>query len=276
MIRLKDFGVSMLPSGEGLKYIRTQQGLTQAQLARTLGLSMTTVSRWERGVFEPTRGHRLALEEYCAKHKIPYSSYQVGIMAVRLISNYDRYTSGHCTRVCLLAGEAGKRVSNIDLVELRVAAVLHDLGKLICSKTLLNKRGQFNPTEREQVKEHTVAGEILVSMLMLAHPRAAEIVGQHHERLDGKGYAGLTVKEILPEAKLLSICDIFDALSTKRPYKTEVSVEAALDIIRQDNGLDQSMATLFAKAIRKPGFLDALEDDGHVFVYNNRRLFFDG
>ncbi|HNW91414.1 MAG TPA: HD domain-containing phosphohydrolase [bacterium] len=274
MIRLKDFGISMLPSGEGLKYVRAQQGLTQGQLAKALGLSLTTINRWERGIFEPTRSHRLALETFCAKHKLPYQQYQIGILAVRLISNYDRYTSGHCTRVCLLAGETGKQVPGIDLVELRVAAVLHDLGKLICDRGLLNKRGRYNPAERERVKEHTVAGEILVAMLMLAHPKAAEIVGQHHERLDGKGYQGLVEKDILPEAKLLSICDVFDALTTKRPYKVEVSVEMALDIIRKDEGLDQCIAGRFAKAIRKPDFLDAMEDDGHVFVYDDRRVFY--
>lgn len=274
MIRLEDFGVSVLPSGEGLKYVRGQMGLTQAELAAKLGLSPTTVGRWERGVFEPLRGHRQALEDYCRRNKIPYQQYQIGILAVRLISNYDQYTAGHCHRVCLLAGEAGRRVRGIDLVELRVAGVLHDLGKLACSRDLLNKRGRFSAAERERVKEHTAAGQVLVAMLMSAHPRAAEIVGQHHEKKDGRGYHGLQAAEILHEAKLLTICDIWDAMTTRRTYKAEVSVETALGILRSDKGLDQHLVETFARSIRKKGFLDALEDEGHVYVYDDRRAFY--
>jgi len=274
MIRLSDFGISMLPSGEGLKYIRTQMGLTQAHLAKALGLSMTTVNRWERGVFEPRRAHRLALEEFCRRHKIPYQEYQVGILAVLLVNNHDAYTAGHCTRVCLLAGETGKHVEGIDLVELRVAAVLHDLGKLICDLRLLNKPGRYNPAEKEQVKGHTKAGRILVSMLMLAHPRSAAIVEQHHERMDGQGYHGLKAKDILTEAKLLSVCDIFDAMTTKRTYKDEVSVEKALEELQGNAGLDQVLVEKFVRVIRKLGFLDSLEDDSHVFVYDDRRAFY--
>jgi len=89
-----------------------------------------------------------------------------------------------------------------------------------------------------------------------------------------KAARGLKAKDILTEAKLLSVCDIFDAMTTKRTYKDEVSVEKALEELRGNAGLDQGLVEKFAKVIRKPGFLDSLEDDSHVFVYDDRRAFY--
>lgn len=273
-MKLKDFGIAVIPSGAGLKYIRSQMGLTQTALASELGLSLTTISRWERGKFEPTRSHREALENYCLRMKIPYQQYQIGILAVRLVNNYDAYTAEHCHRVCLIAGEMGKRVRGIELIELRIAAVLHDVGKLICRRGLIRKRGKFNLADRTAIKEHTAAGEMLVNMLMLAHPRAAEIVGQHHERLDGGGYRGLTAAEILPEAQVIAVADVYDALTTTRSYKPALTVEETIEKLRADGGLNQRLVHQLERAVRRDGFLDSLESDSHIFEYRDRQRFY--
>lgn len=271
MVRLNDFGVSVIPSGFGLQYIRAQMGLTQAQLALELGLSLTTISRWERGVFEPLRKHRLALERYCRENKISYIELTTGILATALVSNHDYYTSKHCHRVCMIVNEVGKRIPAINLVELRLAAVLHDVGKLACQVKLLNKPGKYSMQERERIKEHAAAGENLVKVLFLLNPGVAKIVGQHHERIDGNGYHG--VKDMLPGARIIAVADVFDALTTARSYKPERSVEHTLAILKKDKGLDQRVVKVLERVVRRKGFLDSLESDEHVFVYDNRKRF---
>ena len=274
MKTLTEAGVSIVPTPLGLRYIRAQRGLTQAELALALGLSYTTINRWERKRYEPTRENREALEDFCRRRKVDYESYQVGMVLLKVISNVDDYTGGHCHRVCVLAEKIGRRMKNIDLEALKAAAILHDLGKAFVDPYLVKKQGRYTPAEREKMKEHAGAGGVLIALLMIRNPKAAPIAQQHHERLDGGGYYHTPAHRILPEARILAVCDVFDSLTTTRTYRKALPVEEALEIIAQDRGLDQQVVKLLVRILRERKVLDDLEDDGHLYVFNNRRRFY--
>ena len=105
------------------------------------------------------------------------------------------------------------------LTELATGAMLHDVGKCKIELAVLNKRGAFTPQEWELMKQHPVFGEAIVSDSVLAiMPR--HVILHHHERLDGTGYPHqLTDRELLEEVKIVAFADVFDALTTNRPYQ---------------------------------------------------------
>lgn len=117
------------------------------------------------------------------------------------------------------------------------AAYLHDVGKLLTPKSLLNKRGPLTPEEREKMQLHTMDG----AMLIYFHPAyeepllrkyAFEIALHHHERIDGKGYPdGLQGSELAPWLQIVSIADTFSALMEKRPYRPAVYIDRAWEMI---------------------------------------------
>jgi putative two-component system response regulator len=118
------------------------------------------------------------------------------------------------------------------------ACQLHDIGKVGLSEALLLKEGQYTETELNKIKRHTTLGADILKNSHAALLQAAETVAQnHHERWDGSGYPnGISGEEIPLSARLCAIADVFDALTTPRPYKKEISVEDALRLITGASG----------------------------------------
>jgi HD-GYP domain-containing protein (c-di-GMP phosphodiesterase class II) len=132
-------------------------------------------------------------------------------------------------------------------MEYMKAALLHDIGKLSISKDILQKNGKLTNDEFELIKSHTVAGFHILENKNMFY--CAALARSHHERLDGNGYPdGLFDIEITNETKLLSIFDVFSALTLERPYKPSFSVTQAFEMMEKDESqFDQDLFRQFTK-----------------------------
>jgi putative nucleotidyltransferase with HDIG domain len=147
----------------------------------------------------------------------------------------DPYTSGHQKRVANLAVAIAKELKLTDdqITGLRMAALIHDIGKLSLSAGILSKPVAFSPLERQMVELHAQAGYDLLKSLDLPW-NVADVVHQHHERADGSGYpAHLSGDETLFKAKILCVADVVEAMSSHRPYRPSLGLQAALNEIKQ-------------------------------------------
>lgn len=157
----------------------------------------------------------------------------------KMVELRDPYTAGHERRVGLIAKAIGHELgwskARCDLLEL--IGMVHDIGKISIPSELLVKPTKLNAIEIELIRGHAQAGyEILKNVHFDAAP-VAEIIWQHHERLDGSGYPrGLHAKDILMETRILTVADVLEAMSNHRPYRPAVGLDAALDeIVAQRN-----------------------------------------
>jgi putative two-component system response regulator len=148
----------------------------------------------------------------------------------------DAYTDGHCQRLARYATEVGALMGlpEDDLVTLKRGGYFHDIGKIALPDAILLKPAALTPDEFEKVKEHPIAGDRLCGDLR-ALARVRPIIRQHHERLDGSGYPdGLAGDSISLLAQIISIVDVFDAITTTRPYRAAAPPEAALEELRRE------------------------------------------
>jgi PAS domain S-box-containing protein/putative nucleotidyltransferase with HDIG domain len=156
----------------------------------------------------------------------------------RLADARDPYTSGHQARVAELA-EAMARHMGLPASSLRaihVAGIVHDIGKINVPLEILSKPGKLTDVEFELIKIHAERGYEILSPIEFPWP-IADIVRQHHERLDGSGYPqGLTGDETLPEARVIAVADVVEAIASNRPYRPSRGLDAAFDVIRQGRG----------------------------------------
>ena len=165
----------------------------------------------------------------------------------------DPYTAGHQQRVTHLACTIARamKLSEEQTEGLHVAGSLHDLGKILVPAEILNKPGPLTETETSHVKTHPQAGHDILMGLIRGHPQAgydilkeidfpwpvAQIVLQHHERMDGSGYPmGLRGDDILMEARILAVADVVEAMSSHRPYRPAHGIDRALEEISQKKG----------------------------------------
>ncbi|HCF70940.1 MAG TPA: hypothetical protein DER33_05020 [Syntrophomonas sp.] len=174
----------------------------------------------------------------------------VVISLARTIDAKDKYTEGHIERVSQYAAFLGERVGlDEDKLEtIRIGALIHDIGKICVDLTILHKPGQLNSNEFEQIKQHPILGEQICSPLKALHD-AGIIVRCHHEKLDGSGYPdGLSGDQISLETRIVTIADIFDALTTERSYRKALTVEEALEVMQAEalqGKLDQALVHEF-------------------------------
>ena len=150
----------------------------------------------------------------------------------------DPYTAGHQRRVAQLsvaiANEIG--LEHDDIAGIRIAAKIHDIGKLSIPSEILSKPGQLKPTELALLKEHAQAGSDIVRGIRFPWP-IADMILQHHERIDGSGYPlGLVGSEILLPAQIIAVADVVEAMSSDRPYRASKGLDAALIEIEHRRG----------------------------------------
>lgn len=128
-------------------------------------------------------------------------------------------------------------LSDKEKQSIRVGAYIHDIGKIKIDSNILNKPGKLTEEEFDMVKKHPLEGLFILKKYNFIDKNILDIVVQHHERPDGKGYPfGLRDEEINPLAKIVQICDVYDALVSKRCYKKEMEKHEAMENIYQNLG----------------------------------------
>ncbi len=171
------------------------------------------------------------------------------------IEERDSYTAGHQKRVsalaCAMAEQLGLAQDEIEGI--RVAGIIHDLGKIAVPTELLVKPSRLNEFEFGLIRMHPQVGYNILKNIDFPWP-VAQIVLQHHERLDGSGYPnGLSENSILPEAKILAVADVIEAIASHRPYRPALGIDVALEEISTKSGIlydpdaVKSALTLFEK-----------------------------
>ncbi|WP_025692610.1 HD-GYP domain-containing protein [Paenibacillus zanthoxyli] len=171
---------------------------------------------------------------------------------LKQVEEKDNYTYQHSGRVqkyCLMLARM-LRMPKDQLEDLYFAAAFHDVGKIHTPEEVLNKPDYLTAEEFEIVKRHCYDGYFMVKDLY--YNNICLIILQHHERLDGSGYPyGIKEEEILLEAKIISIADTFDAMTSDRPYRKGLPPEIAMDELKRLSGIhyDAELVQLFEQAL---------------------------
>lgn len=178
----------------------------------------------------------------------------------------DAYTAGHQQKVtclaCAIANEIG--LSQRQIEGMHLAGLIHDLGKISIPTEILSKPTRLSPLEFELIKDHPKIGFEILSKIDF-HLPIAQIVYQHHERLDGSGYPqGLKDKEIILEAKILAVADVVEAMSSHRPYRPALGLDDAFDEIEKNKGIlyDAKIVDACLRLFREKNF--------HFDIENNK------
>lgn len=157
-----------------------------------------------------------------------------------VVENRSRETAFHVVRVGEYARllSRGYGLSSEEVEIITAAAPMHDVGKIAIPDAILSKPGQLTDDEREHMKRHTTVGKEILGSSQRPLLRAASIIAhEHHERWDGKGYPqGISGDDISLSGRIVSLCDVFDALYTKRVYKEAWPLERVLDLFRAESG----------------------------------------
>ncbi len=173
-----------------------------------------------------------------------------------IVERKDKYTYRHSSRVSKFAVKTASKM-NLDrqrVDDLFIASILHDIGKINIPEEVLNKPGKLTGEEFDMIKKHPGDGADMLRKT--AYKKLAEIVEQHHERIDGRGYPfGLKADEILLEAKIIGVCDTFDAMTEDRSYRKAFSATYAMEEIRRLSGIqyDPEVVNAFEKVLQQEG-----------------------
>ena len=178
--------------------------------------------------------------------------------AISVIARYmdapASYDGGHCARVssCAVGFAKSLRLRKSEIEALRLGGLVHDIGKMAIPDSILFKPGPLDPEEVRIVKQHPVLGEQMCAQLKsLRH--VLPMVRHHHERVNGSGYPdGLRGNAIPQTVRILQMVDIYDALTSDRPYRSNLSMPQALSVLYDEAGrgwLDRCLVSQFASFV---------------------------
>ncbi len=167
----------------------------------------------------------------------------------------DIYTRGHSVRVARYSAALALRLGlpPKTVAGIRIGAYLHDIGKIVLDRALLNKPGRLSDEELREVACHPVVGDEVLSAVSFPWPEVRAVVRSHHERLDGKGYPdGLRGNQIPLPARVLAIADAFDAMTSNRPYRNRMPLALAFDELVRYSGeqFDPALVHAFLEQCR--------------------------
>ena len=167
-------------------------------------------------------------------------TYDGVLVLLRHFISKDEYTEHHSYRVSEYAARIGARLnlSTSRLEDLRAAGLLHDIGKLDVSRELLYKAAQFTKEEFDEMQRHVERGVATLETVGGSLRRVIPIVLAHHDKFDGSGYHDTKGENIPLEARIISVADVFDSLTSDRPYRKAMSPFEARDIIVEGSGRD--------------------------------------
>lgn len=250
-------GSGSLLGAIGAAHIQEGKGFSQADVAR-LGRLAPLAARLLLG-----EGERQALEQLrtSIEHRevVLRETYEATVAALAtMIEMKDPYTAAHQRWVtqlaCAIAAELG--LSDEKKEGVRMACLIHDIGKMNVPSELLFKPRRLTEIEYEAIKVHPQSGYDIIKEISFPWP-IAKIVLQHHERLDGSGYPqGISGGDILPEARLLAVADVVESMSSHRPYREAHGIEIALEEIEMKSGIlyDPDVVKACLSLMRDKGF----------------------
>ena len=177
----------------------------------------------------------------------------------KMVELRDPYTAGHQNRVGLIssaiAGEMGWDQDRCEALELM--GLVHDIGKIAVPAEFLTKPTKLSPYEFEIIKGHAQAGYEILKDLQFDNLPVAEIVRQHHERMNGSGYPqGLKGDQILPEAKILAVADVLESMASYRPYRPALGIDKALAELETNSGklYDSDVVSALVRLVREKNY----------------------
>ena len=175
-----------------------------------------------------------------------------------IVEARDPYTAGHQRRVADLARSIATEMNLPDdqIDGIRVAATIHDLGKISVPAEILSKPTKLKKTEFDLIKEHSQSGYDILKDIDFPWP-VARIVLEHHERMNGSGYPnGLTGDNILMESRIIAVADVVESMGSHRPYRPSLGIEAALEEIEKNRGThyDNAVADACLRVFREKGY----------------------
>lgn len=223
-------------------------------LARQIGVGLDKLSHEERLAVEKAK---------CVKAQEELREVFAGVIGAisTAMEMRDSYTAGHQRRVsdlaCAIAQEMGWADDRVEA--LRMAALVHDVGKIAIPAEILTKLSGLTLPEYLMVKEHPETGYSILKDVPFHWP-IAETVRQHHERMDGSGYPnGLKGNAILIEARILAVADIVESMVSARPYRPALGMDVALNEIEQQSGtlLDADVVRICLSLFRRKRFVAA-------------------
>jgi putative nucleotidyltransferase with HDIG domain len=228
----------------------------QAKLYETLGKSRETLQSLSLShrLFTKLRALRDLTDLQRRVDRLERQFYSIVTRWAQDIESKDSYTRGHCERVadyaCALARDVG--FDDITMFWFRIGALLHDVGKIVVPSEILNKPGRLTAEEREAIERHAAAGSELLADIDFPWDVLPMVRG-HHERWDGTGYPDrLAGEDIALSARITCIADVFDALTTDRPYRPGFTYDQALSMMAADVGtmFDPALFPRFERLMR--------------------------
>jgi PAS domain S-box-containing protein len=177
------------------------------------------------------------------------------VMAVEM---RDPYTAGHQKRVASLARSIAKEMGLTEEIidSIRMAGIIHDLGKISIPAEILTRPRKLTESEYDLVKTHPQIGYDILKDIVFPWP-IAQIVHQHHERLNGSGYPkGIKQADILLEARIIAVCDVVESMASHRPYRPALGIDKALEEITTNKGIlyDAAVVDTCVRLFRQKGF----------------------
>jgi len=225
--------------------------ITVVSFHQPLALFATAALVWLLRVFSQDR-----VERYSATLELSRAYRGTVMLLADVVEHEDGYTASHCRSVVELVQAVAEEmgVNPGARQELEFAALLHDVGKISIPKEILNKPSSLEPDEWELMKTHTIEGQFMLDRVGGMLGRVGEIVRSCHERWDGAGYPdGLAAEEIPVQARIVFVCDAWNAMTTDRSYRSAMSREEAMSELVGNAGtqFDPDVVTALAKVIEE-------------------------
>ncbi len=250
---LREFALAMGYRAAAAAPLEFDEGITAALVIcyeRERQFAPDELTRLER----LARQTELAIRSVRQRESLSRFAFDTALALTEAIESRDPYTGGHCHRLAQHAARTARQLAlpqrEIEIV--RMGAALHDVGKIVVPDAILKKRGKLTPDEFAIVKQHCYSGGQIckrVPFLMDVYP----VVYHHHERWDGQGYPdGLRSERTPLAARIVSVADAYDAMTTDRPYRQAMPHQAAVEILKDGAGQqwDPTVVRIFLEMIQ--------------------------
>jgi len=242
-----------LIENEELQFIRKDKSLIWASLTIQAIRDEQGKTLYFEGLMEDITSRRNSVEQL---RKALGGTIQA---IASVVETKDPYTAGHQRRVADIARAIAREMglSPEQISGLRMAAIIHDIGKVSVPSEILSSPRKLTALEFNLIKTHAQSGYDIVKDIEFPWPIARMII-EHHERMDGSGYPnGLTGDKILPESRILAVADVVEAMATHRPYRPSLGLEKALDEIAKNRGrlYDPEVVDACLRLFREKGYV---------------------